>query len=227
MKNSIVTDYIYLLQNKKNLLTNRQERRLATKLIKELSGISSLKELRQLLSIYLGENMRQNRAYFDKSTFFANLRGWDADLAKLEKLEKSAHKILEQLDEPLSLIEFINQLLAIPESLLHYKTLDFLNDLNSANLKETLLYLADLPRAPKPQTLLPGDYASIQHLNKPHKACIRFLNNNSATHKTNSKDSNWLLANSLLQNGLRIYKDIHAEEELVQTPRTCLPCTLF
>ncbi|KTD39184.1 hypothetical protein Lnau_0253 [Legionella nautarum] len=239
MKNTLIEDYLYKLKNYK--FTSYRQEQIANELSKELPQANSIKELRNLLSDYLeliqsGSSccsVLTNLIPVSIYSFFTSseettrlpnkrgqardlkqlLEGWLDELNALKTSKKLACKKLDKMPfqnkaEPLMIL--IRELLNNPQALMHQKIPSLIKELNSSDLESALENLAKLPNSPKLTSRRRGDFSAQAAIYTKHTGCFALLADNSAVY--NDKDKLLTLTNSLLQEALIIYKDLHTEE---------------
>jgi hypothetical protein len=238
MKNTLIADYSFKLENYK--FTSSRQERIAAKLFKELPQAKSIIELQNLLSDYLKLSKSDSRSFLTDLipvslfSFFTNSgeytlplnkrRGQPRDLFQLInswlcglELQVTAKTFARETLENFHtskqverLINLLRELLNDPKAEMHLHMSNLVKRLNSDDLEKALEQLSNLPPALKAKTQRPGDFFAQAALNKNHATCIALLANNAAAHK----DGDRLLAltNSLLQDALIIYKDLHSSE---------------
>ncbi|KTC87290.1 MULTISPECIES: hypothetical protein [Legionella] len=244
MKNSL-TEIYHLMLGHYKFSSYRQER-IAIALSKDLPHANSIKELHHLLCDYLQllngdccsfladlipvsvfsffagseENARLLRKRGQPRDLSLLISSWvgniETQISALERLK--AFYYPKQTE---ALVNLIFELLETPKALMHLNMLNLIKRLNSNDLEDALVKLAKLPPALEvnkhpSESKRPGNYCAQITFNKNHAACIKLLANNAAAHR--DEDRLLALTNSLLQDALIIYKDLHTPEvTLVQS----------
>ena len=229
MNHSIIENNSHWLRNFANKQTDKKLISLTLKLNTELLEAKSANHAQTIISKYLFVNEYYPYAVLATDVLYKKITEWHNHLTLLESRLKSAREALAIADtQPITirpLIALATEVLDNSQSLLHSTMLSFLTLLSSTSIQDTLLYLANLDKAPAPIKPSPGTFAALTPLTRNHAACIQLIINTSVA--IDLKNARWEQANSLLQNLLLIHKDLNIPDlELLEQEATPVCCVI-